>query len=331
MTLKVNICPKRPRVLIAEDHPGVAKAVCRMLALDCDVVGTLADGSAVLEAAQRLQPDVIVVDLNLPYVHGLEASRQIKQVKPELMVIVFSAMNDPDLKQRSVEVGASAFVSKGTGDLEGCKKWIAPIERQILVLRHELAMLRRKIRRPAIRPIDRLFLTAASRLLPPARWQAFVITPATLLRWHQRLVARRWTYTGRRGRRPIQRDVRMLAVRLARENPPHGGDDLAAAVVCPVLHRTGESSSASRRLYADADSGLAYATGAAADVDARRSAGTLPISDSGIGIRSLPRASTRCSKRKASRSCGPQIGRRRQTAWRNALCVPSGRGASIGS
>ena len=186
MTLKVNILSKRPRVLIAEDHPGVAKAVCRMLALDCDVVGTLADGSAVLEAAQRLQPDVIVVDLNLPYVHGLEASRQIKQVKPELMVIVFSAMNDPDLKQRSVEVGASAFVSKGTGDLEGCKKWIAPIERQILVLRHELAMLRRKIRRPAIRPIDRLFLTAASRLLPPGRWQAFVITPATLLRWHQR-------------------------------------------------------------------------------------------------------------------------------------------------
>ena len=58
--------PKRPRVLIAEDHPGVAKAVCRVLALDCDVVGSVADGSAVLEAAQRLQPDVIVLDLNLP-------------------------------------------------------------------------------------------------------------------------------------------------------------------------------------------------------------------------------------------------------------------------
>ena len=63
--------PKRPRVLIAEDHTGVAKSVCRVLALDCDVVGTIADGSAVLEAAQRLEPDVIVVDLNLPCVHGL--------------------------------------------------------------------------------------------------------------------------------------------------------------------------------------------------------------------------------------------------------------------
>ena len=104
-------------MLIAEDHPGVAKAVCRLLALDCDVVGTVADGSAVLEAAQRLQPDVIVVDLNLPSVNGLEACRQIKQLKPEAKVIVFSAMNDPDVKQRSFEVGASAFVYKGTGDL----------------------------------------------------------------------------------------------------------------------------------------------------------------------------------------------------------------------
>jgi DNA-binding NarL/FixJ family response regulator len=102
--------PKRPRVLIAEDHTGVAKSVCRLLALHCEVVGTIADGSTVLEAAQRLEPDVIVVDLNLPHVHELEACRQLKQVKPEAIVIVFSAMNDPDLKQRSFEVGASAFV-----------------------------------------------------------------------------------------------------------------------------------------------------------------------------------------------------------------------------
>ena len=74
--------PKRPRVLIAEDHPGVAKAMCRMLALDCEVVGTVADGSAVLEAVQRLQPDVIVVDLNLPNVTGLDACRQITQLNP---------------------------------------------------------------------------------------------------------------------------------------------------------------------------------------------------------------------------------------------------------
>ena len=108
--------PKRPRVLLAEDHPSVAKAVCRLLSLDCDVVGSVADGSAVLEAAQRLQPDAIVVDLNLPNVNGLEACRQITQANPDAKVILFSAMNDPDVKKRAFEVGASAFVSKLAGD-----------------------------------------------------------------------------------------------------------------------------------------------------------------------------------------------------------------------
>jgi len=108
--------PKRPRVLIAEDDPGVAKAVCRVLARDCEVVGTVADGSAVLEAVQRLQPDVIVVDLNLPNVNGLEACQQITQLNPAAKVIVFSAMNDPEVMQRSIQVGAAAFVFKGAGD-----------------------------------------------------------------------------------------------------------------------------------------------------------------------------------------------------------------------
>jgi DNA-binding NarL/FixJ family response regulator len=105
-------------VLIAEDHPGVARAVSRVLALDCEVVGTVADGSAVLEVAQRLQPDVIVVDLNLPNVNGLEACRQIRQVNPETKIIVFTAMDDLDIRQQCSEVGASAFVSKvaGNGD-----------------------------------------------------------------------------------------------------------------------------------------------------------------------------------------------------------------------
>lgn len=107
---------KRPRVLVAEDHPDMAKAMCRVLALDCEVVGTVADGSAVLEAATRLQPDVVVVDLNLPGVNGLEVCRQITQTDPEIKVIVFTAMNDPDVRARAFELGASAFVSKLAGD-----------------------------------------------------------------------------------------------------------------------------------------------------------------------------------------------------------------------
>jgi hypothetical protein len=64
---------------------------------------------------------------------------------------------------------------------------------EIVVLRHELAILRRTRRRPAITAVDRMLLALASRLLPRPRWQSFIVTPATLLRWHRRLVARRWT------------------------------------------------------------------------------------------------------------------------------------------
>ena len=86
------------------------------MALECDVVGTVADGSAVLEATGRLRPDVILVDLNLPNVNGLETCRQIKRAYPEAKVIVFSAMNDPEVQQRCFEVGASAFLFKAMVD-----------------------------------------------------------------------------------------------------------------------------------------------------------------------------------------------------------------------
>jgi putative transposase len=92
-------------------------------------------------------------------------------------------------------------------------------ELEIIVLRHELAIFQRKTRRPAITVVDRVLLALASRLLLRARWRSFIVTPATLLRWHRRLVASRWTYARPVGRPPMRRETRDLVLRLARENP----------------------------------------------------------------------------------------------------------------
>jgi hypothetical protein len=94
---------------------------------------------------------------------------------------------------------------------------------EILVLRHQLAVLRRQAPRPRFEPADRALLAAVSRVLPRARWYCFFVRPETLLRWHRRLVADAWTYPHRQtGRPPLDLEVQQLIIRLARENPRWG-------------------------------------------------------------------------------------------------------------
>ncbi len=107
---------------------------------------------------------------------------------------------------------------------------------EILVLRHQLRVLRRKTGRPRFTSLDRIVLAATSRLLPPDRWASFLVTPQTLLRWHRELVRRKWTYPkGRRsGRPPIDPEVAALILRMARENPRWG-----CVRICGELRKLG--------------------------------------------------------------------------------------------
>jgi putative transposase len=122
-------------------------------------------------------------------------------------------------------------------------------EVEILVLCHELAVLRRQVGRANCRPADRVFLAALARLLPRDRWGSVFVRPETIRRWHRRLVKRRWTDTQRRPGRPAtDREIRALILRMAQENPDWGyrrihgelarlGVHLAASTVWTILQK----------------------------------------------------------------------------------------------
>jgi transposase len=124
-------------------------------------------------------------------------------------------------------------------------------EIELLVLRHEVAVLRRQVSRPRFRPADRALIAALARLLPRERWASLIVCPATVRRWHRTALARRWTYPRHGpGRPPVEAAVAGLIVRLARENPTWGyrriqGElarldaRVAASTVWQVLQRAG--------------------------------------------------------------------------------------------
>ena len=125
---------------------------------------------------------------------------------------------------------------------------------ELLVLRHENAVLRRHISRVRYQPSDRLWLAALSRLIPRQRWgEVLAVTPATLLAWHPRLVARKWDYASRRhpGRPSTAAAIRKLVIRMATDNPAWGhrrvqgelvklGHPVGASTVWQILHAGAE-------------------------------------------------------------------------------------------
>lgn len=109
---------KRPRVLLADDHRLIREAFAQLLAPGCEVVGTVADGRALLEVAPTLRPDIVVLDVGMPLLNGLDAARQLKSSMPEVRLIFLTVSEDPDLAAEAFRAGASGYLLKNSAASE---------------------------------------------------------------------------------------------------------------------------------------------------------------------------------------------------------------------
>lgn len=106
----------RPRILLADDYVGLLTAWRRLLEPSCEIIGCVRDGRALLDATTALMPDIVVADLSMPEVNGLDACRQIKRSHPETKVILVTAGGDAYVARAAFRAGASGFVLKHSAD-----------------------------------------------------------------------------------------------------------------------------------------------------------------------------------------------------------------------
>jgi DNA-binding NarL/FixJ family response regulator len=110
--------PGRPRVLLADDHLMVAEALKSLLAAEFDLVGVVEDGLALLEAAATLRPDVIVADVTMPRLNGIDALVRLRQGGDRVPVVFLTMHRDVSFARRALEAGASGFVLKHSASVE---------------------------------------------------------------------------------------------------------------------------------------------------------------------------------------------------------------------
>src|ERR1700741_1305592 len=103
---------RRARVLLADDHTLLLEAFQKLLQDECDVVGTVSDGRALVAESIRLKPDVVVIDISMPLLNGIDAAKQLKEAVPETRLIFLTMNEDPDLAAEAFRVGASAYLLK---------------------------------------------------------------------------------------------------------------------------------------------------------------------------------------------------------------------------
>ena len=104
--------PQRRRVVLADDHPSVLTALMRILKPHCDVVSIAIDGEDLLRRVGETRPDVVVTDISMPRMNGLDACRHIRRLYPDVRVVIVSSLFDEDLRASAFEVGAHAVVRK---------------------------------------------------------------------------------------------------------------------------------------------------------------------------------------------------------------------------
>jgi DNA-binding NarL/FixJ family response regulator len=109
---------KRKRILLADDHKFITEGLKNLLEPDYEVIGTVSDGKALLEEAARLQPDVIVADISMPKLNGIEAIRQIAEQKIQARIIVLTMHPDITYATRAMEAGATGYVLKHSAPQE---------------------------------------------------------------------------------------------------------------------------------------------------------------------------------------------------------------------
>ena len=110
--------PHRPRVLLADDHLIVAEALKSLLAPEFDLVGVVEDGRALVEAAGKLRPDVIVADVTMPHLNGIDALVQLRQSGDRVPVVFLTMHRDVSFARRALDAGASGFVLKHSAPAE---------------------------------------------------------------------------------------------------------------------------------------------------------------------------------------------------------------------
>lgn len=103
----------RPRIVIADDYPPAQEVCRRLLSADFDVLGAVGDGRALMEIAERMHPDIVVMDITMPLLNGLETTRLLKTQMPEIKVVLLTAHTEQAYREAAYNVGADAFVLKG--------------------------------------------------------------------------------------------------------------------------------------------------------------------------------------------------------------------------